>query len=30
MKIKIVFYSNYGHRYRMYEAVEEGAREVEG
>ena len=30
MKIKIVFYSMYGHIYRMAEAVAEGAREVEG
>ncbi len=29
MKIKIVFYSMYGHIYRMAEAVAEGAREVE-
>jgi NAD(P)H dehydrogenase (quinone) len=30
MKIKIVFYSMYGHIYRMAEAVAEGARQVEG
>ena len=30
MKTKIVFYSRYGHIYRMAEAVAEGAREVEG
>jgi len=30
MKIEIVFYSMYGHIYRMAEAVAEGAREVEG
>ena len=30
MKVKIVFYSMYGHVYRMAEAVAEGAREVEG
>jgi NAD(P)H dehydrogenase (quinone) len=30
MKIKIVFYSMYGHIYRMAEAVAQGAREVEG
>ena len=30
MKIKIVFYSMYGHIYKMAEAVAEGAREVEG
>ncbi len=30
MKIKIVFYSMYGHIYQMAEAVAEGAREVEG
>jgi NAD(P)H dehydrogenase (quinone) len=30
MKIKVVFYSMYGHIYRMAEAVAEGAREVEG
>ena len=29
MKVKIVFYSLYGHIYRMAEAVAEGAREVE-
>jgi len=29
MKIKVVFYSMYGHIYRMAEAVAEGAREVE-
>jgi len=30
MKVKIVFYSMYGHIYKMAEAVAEGAREVEG
>jgi len=30
MKVKIVFYSMYGHIYRMAEAVAEGARELEG
>lgn len=30
MKIKVVFYSMYGHIYRMAEAVAQGAREVEG
>jgi NAD(P)H dehydrogenase (quinone) len=30
MKIQIVFYSMYGHIYRMAEAVAEGARNVEG
>ena len=30
MKIKVVFYSMYGHVYKMAEAVAEGAREVEG
>jgi NAD(P)H dehydrogenase (quinone) len=30
VKVKIVFYSMYGHIYRMAEAVAEGAREVEG
>jgi NAD(P)H dehydrogenase (quinone) len=30
MKILIVFYSAYGHVYKMAEAVAEGAREVEG
>ncbi len=29
MKIKVIFYSMYGHIYRMAEAVAEGAREVE-
>lgn len=29
MKVKVVFYSMYGHIYRMAEAVAEGAREVE-
>ena len=29
MKIKVVFYSMYGHIYQMAEAVAEGAREVE-
>jgi len=30
MKIKVVFYSMYGHIYRMAEAVADGVREVEG
>lgn len=30
MKVKVVFYSMYGHIYRMAEAVAEGTREVEG
>lgn len=30
MKVKVIFYSMYGHTYRMAEAVAEGAREVEG
>jgi len=30
MKIKVVFYSMYGHVYKMAEAVAEGVREVEG
>jgi NAD(P)H dehydrogenase (quinone) len=30
MKVKIVFYSMYGHIYKMAEAVAEGAREVDG
>lgn len=30
MKIKIVFYSMFGHIYKLAEAVAEGAREVEG
>ena len=30
MKIKVFFYSMYGHIYRMAEAVAEDAREVEG
>ena len=30
MKVKVVFYSMYGHTYRMAEAVADGAREVEG
>jgi NAD(P)H dehydrogenase (quinone) len=30
MKVLIVFYSAYGHTYRMAEAVAEGAREVKG
>lgn len=30
MKVKIIFYSMYGHIYRMAEAVAEGAREVQG
>jgi NAD(P)H dehydrogenase (quinone) len=30
MKVKVVFYSMYGHIYTMAEAVAEGAREVEG
>jgi len=30
MKVNIIFYSMFGHAYRMAEAVVEGAREVEG
>ena len=30
MKVNIIFYSMYGHTYRMAEAVAEGAREVKG
>ncbi len=30
MKVKIIFYSMYGHIYRMAEAVAEGARDVDG
>jgi NAD(P)H dehydrogenase (quinone) len=30
MKVKVVFYSMYGHIYRMAEAIAEGAREVKG
>ena len=30
MKVKVVFYSMYGHIYRMAESVAEGAREVHG
>ena len=30
VKIQVVFYSMYGHIYRMAEAVAEGAREVQG
>ncbi len=30
MKVKIVFYSMYGHIFRLAEAVAEGAREIEG
>jgi NAD(P)H dehydrogenase (quinone) len=30
MKVLIVFYSAYGHVYRLAEAVAEGARQVEG
>jgi NAD(P)H dehydrogenase (quinone) len=30
MKVKIIFYSMYGHIYKMAEAVAEGTREVEG
>ena len=30
VKVQVVFYSMYGHIYRMAEAVAEGAREVEG
>jgi len=30
MKIQVIFYSMYGHTYKMAEAVAEGAREVEG
>ena len=30
VKVQVIFYSMYGHIYRMAEAVAEGAREVEG
>ncbi len=30
MKVKVVFYSMYGHTYRLAEAVAQGAREVQG
>jgi len=30
MKVLIVFYSMYGHIYKMAEAVAEGVREIEG
>ena len=30
MKVKVIFYSMYGHIYRMAEAVAQGAREVQG
>jgi NAD(P)H dehydrogenase (quinone) len=30
MKVNVIFYSLYGHIYRMAEAVAQGAREVEG
>ena len=30
VRIQVLFYSMYGHIYRMSEAVVEGAREVEG
>ncbi len=30
MKVKVIFYSSYGHIYRMAEAEAEGAGEVEG
>jgi NAD(P)H dehydrogenase (quinone) len=30
MKVKVIFYSMYGHIFRLAEAVAEGAREVEG
>ena len=30
MKIQIIFYSMYGHMYKMAQAVAEGAREVKG
>jgi NAD(P)H dehydrogenase (quinone) len=30
MKVKVIFYSMYGHTYRLAEAVAAGAREVEG
>ena len=30
MKVKVVFYSMYGHIYRMAEAIAEGVREVDG
>ena len=30
MKVQVIFYSMYGHIYRMAEAVAEGARQVQG
>jgi NAD(P)H dehydrogenase (quinone) len=30
MKVLVVFYSMYGHVYRLAEAIAEGAREVKG
>jgi len=30
VKVNIIFYSMYGHNYRMAEAVAAGAREIEG
>ena len=30
MKVQVIFYSMYGHIYRLAEAVVEGARQVEG
>ena len=30
MKVKVIFYSMYGHIYRMAEAIAQGAREVQG
>jgi NAD(P)H:quinone oxidoreductase type IV len=30
MKVKVIFYSMYGHTYRLAEAVAEGARQVDG
>ena len=30
VKVKIIFYSMYGHTYRLAEAIAQGAREVPG
>ncbi|MBW2334474.1 MAG: NAD(P)H:quinone oxidoreductase, partial [Deltaproteobacteria bacterium] len=30
MKVKVIFYSMYGHVYRMAEAIGEGAQNVDG
>ena len=29
MRVKVIFYSMYGHTYRLAEAIAEGAREVQ-